>query len=605
VIKVTDWIAEYLVRQGIRHVFMITGGGAMHLNDSLGKCAGLEFVCFHHEQAVAMAAEAYARQTGRIAAVCVTTGPGGINALGGVYCAYTDSIPMLVISGQVRFDTTVRGSGLNLRQLGDQEWDIVRTAATMTKYAAMVTDPSTIRYHLERAHWLAYAGRPGPCWIDIPMNVQGARIEEADLAGYDPAEDSAEVPPPVAPKLAEEILDRIVAAERPVLFVGPAVRSSGAFAEFRELVERLNVPVVTAFNAHDCLQSDHRLYVGRPGTIGDRAGNFVVQNSDLLLVLGCRLNIRQIGYNWGSFARAAYKIVVDIDPLELKKPTIRPDLPVHADVADLMRQMLAALGKRSLPIKESWLAWCRTRYHRYPAVLPKHAQHEHLVNPYYFIQRLGEQLADHDIIICANATACITPFQALRMKRGQRMFSNSGSAPMGYDLPAAIGASFGAGRGRVVCLAGDGSIQMNLQELQTICHHALPLKIFVLNNQGYHSIRQTQSNFFGPPLVGCDGPSGVSFPDMRKIAAAYGIPFTRCETHGEVDGSIAQTLAADGPAMCEVMLTPEQGFEPKASSKRLPDGRMVSKPLEDLFPFLDRAEFLQNMIIPPLPDYDQ
>lgn len=604
-IKLSAWIADCLVEHGIRHVFMVTGGGAVHLNDALGKHPDLECVCFHHEQACAMAAEGYARVAGRIPVVCVTSGPGGVNALTGVFGAWTDSIPMLVISGQVRFDTTIRGSGLNLRQLGDQEFDIARAAATMTKWAFMVTEPDCIRHHLDRALHLAHAGRPGPCWLDIPHNVQSATIEPASLISYSLVEDPADSPPAVSSAVVAEVLDRIRASQRPVILVGPAVRASGALDDLRKLLDRLNVPVVTAFNAHDCIEEEHRLYAGRPGTIGDRAGNFVVQNSDLLLVLGCRLNIRQIGYNWETFARCAYKIMVDIDPLELRKPTVRPDLPIHADVADFVRQLLMVLADGSLPPKEDWLSWCRKRKVRYPAVLPEYWGCSHLVNPYCFIDKLSDHLPEGQIIVCANAAACITPFQALRIKKGQRMFSNSGSAPMGFDLPASIGACFGSGRQRIVCLAGDGSIQMNLQELQTIRHHNLPIKVFVLNNQGYHSIRQTQTNFFGPPLVGCDLRSGISFPDMSKIAAAYEFPFFRCERHSDLDVAITSTLTGDGPAVCELMLDPKQGFEPKASSKRLPDGRIVSKPLEDLFPFLDRKEFLENMIIPPLPDYGQ
>jgi acetolactate synthase I/II/III large subunit len=599
-IKVSDYIAKRLVENGVCHVFMVTGGGAMHLNDAFGKQPGLEFICNHHEQACAMAAEGYARLTGKMAAVCVTTGPGGTNALTGVFGAWTDSIPMLVISGQVRYDTTVRSTGLNLRQLGDQEFDIVRAAATMTKYAVMVDNPADIRYHLERAIGLAKAGRPGPCWIDVPHNVQGAMVEESTLRGYDPKEDAGEVPPLFTAREAQDVIGRLKSAERPVVLVGPAVRSAGAIAAFHELVDLVNVPVVTAFNAHDAIPSDHRLYVGRPGTVGDRAGNYAVQNSDLLLVLGCRLNIRQIGYNWESFARAAYKIIVDIDPVELRKPTVTPDLPIHADVADFLRVAIQELQGKPLPAKREWLDWCRTRYQRYPVVLPEYWDRRELVNPYCFVSALGRHLREGHIVVTGDGMACIAPFQALPLKKGQRLFSNSGSAPMGFDLPAAIGCSIATGRGEVICMAGDGSIQMNLQELQTIVHHRLPIKIFLFNNNGYHSIRQTQSSFFKPPLVGCDAPSGVSFPDMERIAYAYRIPFLRCASHADMDRCLAAALAAAGPFLCEVMMPPDQPFAPKVSSKRLSNGKMISKPLEDLYPFLDRDEFRRNMLIEPL-----
>jgi acetolactate synthase-1/2/3 large subunit len=601
-IKVSDYIAETLVKHGVRQVFMVTGGGAMHLNDSFGKNPRLRYICNHHEQASAIGAEGYARIAGRMAALCVTTGPGGTNALTGVYGAWTDSMPMIVVSGQVRYDATVRSTGLPLRQLGDQEFDITRAAATMTKYAVMVTEAREIRYHLEKALYLARAGRPGPCWVDVPHNIQGSFVDETTLRAYSPDEDPGEVPTPVGPEVARSVLAQVKAARRPVLLVGPAVRSSGSLAAFEELIDLLNVPVVTAFNAHDAIESGHRLYCGRPGTIGDRGGNFVVQNSDLLLVLGCRLDIRQIGYNYATFARAARKIVVDIDPLELKKPTISPDRPIHADVADFIRALLAVLAGKPLALNVSWLDWCRQRNARYPVVLPEYWGRELLVNPYCFIEELGRHLPEGQIVVCGDATACIVPFQALPMKKGQRMFSNSGSAPMGFDVPAAIGACVAAERQDVVCLAGDGSLQMNLQELQTIAHHQFPIKLFVLNNNGYHSIRQTQSNFFGPPLVGCDPESGVSFPDMERIAYAYRIPFIRCSNHGEMHEAIAASLSAPGPRMCEMMLTQDQPFSPKAASRRLADGRMVSKPLEDLFPFLDREEFRQNMLVDPVPE---
>ena len=601
-IKVSDYIAQTLVRHGVRHVFMVTGGGAMHLNDSLGKNPQLCFICNHHEQASAIGAEGYARTAGRMAAVCVTTGPGGTNALTGVYGAWTDSMPMIVVSGQVRYDTTVRSTGLPLRQLGDQEFDITRAAATMTKYAVMVTDAQEIRYHLEKALYLARAGRPGPCWIDVPHNIQGSVVDETALRGYSPNEDPDEVPPKVSLELVRSVLAQIEAAQRPVLLAGPAIRSSVSLEAFHQLVDLLNIPVVTAFNAHDAIESGHRLYCGRPGTIGDRGGNFVVQNSDLLLVLGCRLDVRQIGYNFPTFARAARKIVVDIDAVELKKPTIAPDCPIHADVADFLRAILACLAGRPLELKTSWLDWCRQRNARYPVVLPEYWNREHLVNPYCFIDELGRHLPEGRIVVCGNATACIVPFQALPMKKGQRMFSNSGSAPMGFDVPAAIGSCVAAEGQPVVCLAGDGSIEMNLQELQTIVHHQFPIKLFVLNNNGYHSIRQTQSNFFGTPLVGCDAESGVSFPDMERIAYAYRIPFLRCAKHADMGQMIAATLSGPGPRMCEMMLAQDQPFSPKAASRRLADGRMVSKPLEDLFPFLDREEFRQNMLIEPIPE---
>lgn len=596
-IKVSDYIAKTLVKHGISHVFMVTGGGAMHLNDSLGKHPQLSCTFNHHEQASAIAAEGYARVSGKMAAVCVTSGPGGTNALTGVYGAWTDSIPMLLISGQVRYDTTVRSTHLPLRQLGDQEFDITKAARAMTKYAEMVTNVSNIRYLLEKAIFLAKSDRPGPCWLDIPHDIQGAMVDEENIQGFKRIYDDT---PKVTQDTVKSVLASIRWSKRPVILVGPAVRASGSLDAFSELIDLLNIPVVTAFNAHDAVETNHRLYCGRPGTVGNRGGNFVVQNSDLLLVLGCRLDIRQIGYNYQTFAREAVKIVVDIDPAELKKPTVSPDFPIQADISDFIQQMLIALDGDPLKHKYSWVDWCRKRNDLYPAILPEYWNCKSLVNPYCFFEILGNRLDEDQITVCGNASACIIPFQVLPIKRGQRLFSNSGSAPMGFDLPAAIGACIASDRKRIVCIAGDGSIQMNLQELQTIVHNHLPIKLFVLNNGGYHSIRQTQNSFFGGPLVGCDPESGVSFPDMERIACAYNIPFTRCSAHTNIGDDIDDTLSAPGPRICEVMLTHDQPFAPKAVSKRLPDGRMVSKPLEDMAPFLDRDEFLESMLIKPI-----
>jgi acetolactate synthase-1/2/3 large subunit len=596
---VSDYVAGLLAEAGISQVFMVTGGGAMHLNDSFGKHPALRYVCCHHEQACAMAAESYARLTGRMAAVNVTTGPGGLNATNGVFGAWTDSIPMVVISGQVRYDTTIRGSGLPLRQLGDQEIDIIACVRPITKYSVMVTDPRDIRYHLERALFLARSGRPGPTWVDIPVNVQGAQVEEGELRSYDPAEDASAVAPPLEAKDVEATISHLANATRPVLMAGAGIRIAGAQDQFLRAVDLLSVPVVTGFNAHDLLPEDHPLNCGRPGAIGNRFGNFTVQNADVLLVIGCRLNIRQISYNWRSFAREAFRIIVDVDPLELRKPTVNPHLPVCADAADFLNSLIDRLTPDGLAAKQDWIDWCGARKKKYPVVLSEYWQLDDLVNPYCFVDALGKQLRQRHIVVTGNGTACICPFQALPIQNGQRLYSNSGAASMGYDLPAAIGAAFGAPGEEIVCVAGDGSIQMNLQELQTIVHRRLPIKIFVMNNGGYHSIRQTQLNFFGEPLVGCNSQSGVTFPDMERVADAYRIPFARCHNHTELGPSIAHTLSRDGPAMCEVMLTPDQPFAPRIASRRLPDGRLVSSPLEDMFPFLDRTELLENLLIRP------
>ena len=599
-IRVADYIVRTLAAHGVRHVFLVTGGGAMHLNDAFGREPGLQYVTCHHEQTCAMAAEAYYRMTGRLAAVNVTTGPGGTNAITGVWGAYVDSQAMIVLSGQVKFETSVRSTPLPLRQLGDQELDIARLVEPITKYAVMVTDPQTIRYHLERALHLATSGRPGPTWLDVPMNVQGALVDPDTLPAYDPQEDALRFETADLEAACRDVARRIRAAKRPVVLPGSGVRLSGALDVFHDVIAKLGVPVATAFNAHDLLWDDHPLYAGRPGTIGDRAGNFAVQNADVLLVLGCRLNIRQISYGFTTFARAATQIMVDVDAAELKKPTLRIDVPIHAELGDFLRTLQRVLAEDpSPPRHQEWVDWCQERRRRYPVLPQDTSAPEGKVHPYAFMDALFAELPEGAKVVAANATATVVAFQAARLKRGQRIFSNSGSAPMGFDLPAAIGASIALERAPVVCLAGDGSIQMNLQELQTILMHKLPVKIFVMNNEGYHSIRLTQKNFFPGNPVGYDAQSGVTFPDLARLAVAYGYPFRRISSAQQMRALVRETLDGEGPQLCEVMLDPEQAFSPKTSSRRLPDGRMISAPLEDMAPFLPRDEFAGNMFIPP------
>lgn len=598
-IKLSDYVARRVAELGVSHVFMVTGGGAMHLDDSFGGRDDISYVCCHHEQACAIAVEGYARIKGAIGCAVVTTGPGGTNAITGVLGQWHDSVPALYLSGQVRYDTTVASTGLPLRQLGDQEADIVAIVSPITKYAVMVTDPSTIRYHFERAVYLATHGRPGPVWLDIPLNVQAARIDEDALVPYDPAEDDASQSfdhERVSAQIGE-IVERLKTAERPVILAGSGIRTGGAHDLFLRVAERLGVPVATAWNAHDLLWESHPLYAGRPATIGDRAGNFAVQNSDLLLVLGCRLNIRQIGYEFRAFAREAFRVMVDIDAAELEKPTLDIDLPVHADVAYFLERLSEEVEDVTLPDRSAWVAWCQERRRRYPVVVPAYREKTSPVNPYVFVDELSDAVVPGDVVVTANGAACVIGFQALRLREGMRLVGNSGTAAMGYDIPAAVGAAVAAGR-RVICLAGDGSAQMNIQELQTIVHHRLPVKLFMFNNNGYLSIRQTQDNIFGGHYVGESARSGVSFPDMVKLAAAYGIEARRVDSHDDLAEAIAATLAADGPALLDVVMDPAQNFEPKVIAEKLPDGSLVSKPLEDMYPFLDRDEFASNMLVP-------
>ena len=596
-IKVTDYIVKRLEEYGIRHVFMITGGGAMHLNDSFGASESIQYICNHHEQASAIGAEGYARVSGSLSVAVVTSGPGGTNTLTGVIGQWIDSVPVLYLSGQVKQETTIESCReIELRQLGDQEINIIDIVRPVTKFAAIVQKAEDVGLLLDKALFIATHGRPGPVWLDIPLDIQGAMIDENMLATYLPEEDDTATPP-IQSQIGE-VVELLRTAKRPVFLAGQGIRIAGAQEAFLSLVERLQIPVVSSFSGVDLIPSDHPLFMGRIGTIGTRSGNFTLQNADLLISVGSRNNIRQVSYNWKSFAREAIKIVVDIDAAELKKSTLIPDLAIHADAGEFLVQLGEQVNKTALPVWTDWLKWCGVRREKYPFVLPKHRLSEVNINPYHFVDRLSANLTSDAIVVAGNGTACVALFQAGRVRKGQRFFWNSGCASMGYDLPAAIGACFAAGGRDVVCLAGDGSLQMNIQEFQTIIHHQLPLKLFVLSNNGYISIRQTNQAFFGGHLTGCDSSSGVSFPDITRVAAAYGLPTTVIDSHDHLDEKIAAVLATPGPMVCDIRLQHDYIFEPKLSSKKLPDGRMVSKPLEDMYPFLDRDEFSSNMLVP-------
>lgn len=588
--RVADYIADFLANNGITDVFTITGGGAMHLNDALGHHPKLHCTYNHHEQACAVAAEGYARYSRNIATVCVTSGPGGTNAITGVMGGWLDSIPMFVLSGQVKFATTIRSTRVPLRQLGDQEFNIVDTVKTMTKYAVMIENADDIAYILEKALFLATHGRPGPVWIDVPLNIQGAVIETENLRHYNNAEDIREIPPELDESKAAEIIQKINKAKRPVIFVGEGIRLSGAYEEFQKLVNKLGIPVVTAWNAHDVISDDNPCFAGRPGTVGTRGGNFVVQYADLLLILGCRLNIRQISYNWENFAKDAYKIMVDIDPAELMKPTLKIDMPVFADVKDVIEKLNSSAEK--LVAHTKWVTWAHNINLKYPACLPEMKKEESPVNPYAFIDALFDNLSDDDAVVCSNGSACVVGFQAAKIKKQTRLFTNSGCAAMGYGLPASLGVAVRRGKKRTICIEGDGSLQMNIQELQTVYQNKLNLKIVVLNNEGYHSIRQTQRNLFANHCeVGVGQESGdLSFPELERIAYAYQIPSVKVDKYSTCAENIKKALEIEGPVIIEAVLNPEQFFSPKLSSKKLPDGTMVSPSLEDMYPFLPEEE---------------
>jgi acetolactate synthase-1/2/3 large subunit len=613
-IRVADYIAARCVAAGATHVFLVTGGGAMHLNDAFGRNKSLKPVCFHHEQGAAIAAEAFYRTSNRLAVLNVTTGPGGINALNGVYGAYVDSLGMLVVSGQVKRETYLRNYPIPLRQLGDQEVDIVSMARPIVKYATVLQEPAKVKEVMDKAIFLATHGRPGPVWVDVPIDVQGSLIEPSGLIGWSDNDiDELITDPDITENTRleltelgkqdlssaiDEILARLKTAKRPVLFVGNGIRIGGVHKEFFSLINRLGIPVVTGWNAHDLLPNDSPYYAGRPGTVGDRPGNFTVQNADFLLVLGCRLNIRQISYNWMSFASKAWKAMVDIDAAELGKPTLDFDLEVHADLSDFLPILQKKLDTYQSPIAHTeYLDWCKERVKKYPTVLDAYRKNDFPINPYVFIEKLFSQLNANDIVVTGNGSACVIGFQAANLKQGQRLFTNSGNASMGYDLPAAIGACLASNNGRVICLAGDGSLMMNIQELQTLVGYGLPVKVIVLNNNGYHSIRQTQQAYFADNILGVGPDDGVTFPNFVSLGVGFGIESMKIDTLSDWNSHrVSELMNSTMPAIIEIILDENQTFSPKLASRKLDDGTMVSPSLDDMAPFLSRDELGSNRV---------
>ena len=600
--KVSDYIADFLVKNGITDMFSVVGGGAMHLNDSFGHHPGLHVTYNHHEQGSAIAAEAYARVTNKIAAVCVTSGPGATNAITGVLCGWMGSVPMLVFSGQVRVAVSVRSNNLGLRTMGEQEIDIEPIVSPICKYAKMVLNPEEIRYHLEKAFYLANNGRPGPCWLDMPLDVQGAIIETDTLVGYDPAEDAALFPGAVSEEVAQAVIARVRMAKRPVLYLGQGVRSSGGYETVLRMVEKLNIPVTTGMTSVDQIWSSHPLYAGRPGATGDRAGNFAIQNSDLLISVGSRLSFKQVGYNTQTWAREAYKIMVDIDAAELEKPHLGIDMKIWADAKAFAEAMCSAIEEDVVVAHGDWHQRCSDWVKRYPVVTQAQREQKKTANIYAFYEELSKQLGENEIIVTTSGSSRVVGRQAMSIKPGQRVIVNHSTSPMGYCLAAAVGACVANEHKPIICCTGEGSFQMNIQELQTMAQNRLPVRIFVLNNEGYHSIRQSQSGFFGKDrLVGMGEESGdVSFPDFKKVADLYGFRYLEIHENSELPNVIGRVLQTKERCLCQVFLGKTQGTMPKASSRKLPNGQFVSAPLEDMAPFLSREELKENLIVQPL-----
>jgi len=594
--RVADYIAKFIAehQEVAKTVFLVAGGNSMHLIDAISKNNKLEYICNHHEQASAIAAEGYARVSNKIGVACVTSGPGGTNAITGVLGSWLDSMPVLIISGQVKFETTIVSQPeLKLRQLGDQEINIVDIVKPITKYAVMINDKNTIRYHLEKAVFEAKSGRPGPVWIDVPIDIQGAQIEKNELLGF-------QVPnAPVYNYKIDAVIRALKKAKRPVIIAGNGIALAGAVKEFRKLARKLSIPVIGTFARYDLVNDNDPFYFGRFGTVGQRAANFIVQNSDLVLAIGARLNIRAISYNWEYLARQATKIVVDIDKNELNKHTLKIDIPIYADAGKFIKVLVCAIKKKYE--YSEWIKQCKYWRKKFSTIVPKRQAAVNKVDSYNFFDVLSGCAADNTVFVLGNGTACVASYQSLRLKGAQRVVVNSGCASMGYDLPAAIGSFYGAGKNPpIICVTGDGSIQMNIQELQTIIHNRLPIKLFILNNDGYISIRNTQNSFFKGSFVGSDRKSGLSCPDMLKIASAYGFMTRRIKNQRNLKTQIQGILRHKGSIVCEIMLSPSEKMEPKLSSELKPSGKIVSKPLEDMFPFLERDEFKSHMIIPTI-----
>ena len=502
---------------------------------------------------------------------------------------------MIVISGQVKNELIKKNK--SLRQLGVQELNIIDIVKPVTKYAVLVNKPEEIRYHLEKAVYLAKSGRPGPAWIDVPLDVQTSFVQIEELKGF---KDTTIAPSPEKRILKDQVseaLNLLKNAKRPVILAGGGIRLAGAQADFLKLAEKLEIPVLTAMSSHDLIPSDHKLFFGRPGAFGgERAGNFIIQNSDLLISVGSRLHLWIISFDYKNFARDAKKVIVDIDDAELRKPTIKPDIPIQADAGEFIREMFAQTKERSLPNYVEWISYCKNIKQKYPVVLPEYKKQKKYVNSYYFIDVLSDVLKSDDTIVTDMGIAFQGTHQAFKVKKGQNFFTNSGFASMGWGLPAAIGACIASGKKRTICISGEGGLQMNIQELATVMHNKLPIKLFIYNNGGYLTIKQTQELNFGR-LMGCNQETGLSFPIYQKIAEAHNIKFVRIGNHLNLKSKIVEILELDDPVICELIMDPNQSQIPKFVPRKDEHGKTIPTPIEDLYPYLDRKEFKENMIV--------
>ena len=593
--KLSDYVIDFLVKKGITDIFMVSGGGIMHLLDSVGRNENIRYYCNYHEQACAIAAEGYARAQNKVGVCMVTTGPGGFNALSGIVGAWVDSIPIIIISGQVR--RNLLADYTRIRQKGPQEGNIVEASKGLTKYAKTIIDPNNIKYELEFAYHQATNGRPGPVWLDIPLDVQDSLINEHLLEGFDKElfENSKGIE-----SISDSItliLDRIKNSERPLIIGGTGIHLSHSEELFSVLIERLKIPVIVPYTAKDLIPEDHPMNMGVFGGIGQRRANYALQNSDCLLSIGVGLSCSKVGFNFTGFAAKAKKIIIDIDEGQLFDQVIKPDIAVLSDVKDFLDKMLLISKRTIFTPKEKWIHACEMWKEKYPLVIHDFYDDKKHVNSYVFMDKLSDLLSSNDVLLTGNGMDCVSYFQAFRVKRGQRTMNNGNWGAMGWDLPASIGACIGSGKKRTICITGDGSIQLNIQELLTISFNHLPVKIFIFNNNGYSSIRATQRSLFENRFVGADETSGVGTIDFKKLAEVYNINYGFIRSNEEIDSVSNSILSSNGPAICEVNLSREQEIIPKASAFRKKDGTLESRPLEDMYPFLSREEVRFNMTL--------
>lgn len=582
---------DTLVKLGITDCFAVVGGGAMYLDNALLHCEKIQKYFNHHEQACAMAAESYARLSGRIPLVCCTSGPGSTNTLTGVAGAWVDSVPMLIISGQMRYDVTVKASGLPLRYRGSQEFNIVDTVKTMTKYSKQVINPLDIKMEVEKAYHIAMSGRRGPVWLDIPLNVQMAEVEIDELASYKPYDMSASI----KESEAKSLVERINESKRPLIIVGQSIINTGLMEKFNTFAERLGVPVVSTFCAGEVMDRNNPLFFGVGGSAGTRTANFIIQNADFILTLGTSLGFDTTGYDQKAFAPNAYITMVDIDVFEEQKPGLHVDWFIHSDLKCFLDIMFNI--DNSVNISDKWKNYCNYLKNSFdPYEGAKSIDMFEPVNEYYFWQEF-DKFAEKDAVIVTGNSSCISGvLKAGKSKKQQRVFTNKHCGSMGYDLPATIGAAVAAKR-TVYCVTGDGSIMMNLQELQTIRHYNLPVKLVVFSNNGYNAIRQTSKNYFNGEFIGCTPETGVSFPDFKKVADTFGLSFMECKTNADIDKSVQWLINSDDRVLLLIDEILDDPVVPRLMSRVDENGQFQTPALQDMYPFLPEKEVQSLMKI--------